>query len=490
MHADQRRQPAQHRRSFLLRASDRLRNLLISKPPAEAQARRFHQEIHDFAKGGVTLFWQRQGIYSGAALLCGVYYSWPLAAFCYLLVQTADLFDNTICYQVIQRTDHSLRHSQRLLRRLSWANALSAASVATFTLLLARLEGPGEHFMSLFFVFAAGLFAAINNHQLPQILALRLITYGCVFIYIPVSDILRENAPLESKLWLHFATALFVLYFVLECAAIFLRMYQRTLDHMDELRSERDKARAGYELKSQFVSVVSHELRTPLTSISGALSLLRETDLAQNPDSAGRMLDIAHKNSKRLGKLINDLLDIQKMEARKMVYDFAPVELGALIAEAAQSITPYASQRDITVRTSPPADPLWVRGDHQRLMQVLDNLLSNAVKFSHEDSYIELAARLEDGCARLEVRDYGIGIPPESSHLVFGMFQQVDASDKRKFEGSGLGLSIAYQITEDHGASLDFDSKQGEGSCFFAVFPLCDTEENTRVELPQPATTN
>ncbi|WP_422049455.1 sensor histidine kinase [Shimia sp.] len=456
----------------------------IAAHPVE-DTRRLHQEIHDFALGGITLFWQRQGIYAGAGFLCGFYFSWSLAAFCYLFIQATDLFDNSICYKVINRTDHSLRHSQRLLRGLSLSNALSAASIATFILLLARLEGPGQHFMSLFFLFAAGLFAAVNNHQLTQILGLRLITYGVIFIYIPVSDILAQGASFDSKLWLHFATALFVLYFVLECSTIFLRMYQRTLDQMDELRAERDKAREGYELKSQFVSVVSHELRTPLTSITGSLTLLRETDLAKNPDSASRMLEIAHKNSKRLSKLINDLLDIQKMEARKMVYHFAPVDLGQLIHDAAQSITPYADQFEIVVRTAPPPQPLTVRGDNERLMQVLDNLLSNAVKFSHSGGYIELGARLEGGCAILEVRDYGIGVPPESSHLIFDKFQQVDTSDSRKFDGSGLGLSIAQQIIEDHGAAIDFESTLGEGSRFFAIFPLCDTEQDISIELPQ-----
>jgi signal transduction histidine kinase len=464
----------------------RLRGLFSSKPPSVAQARRLHREIHDFAQGGITLFWQRQSIYAGAALLCGFYFSWPLAAFCYLLVQATDLFDTAICDRVINRTDHALRHTHRLHRRLTFSSALSSAAVGAFVLLLARIEGPGEHFMSLFFLFAAGLFAAVNNHQIRQILALRLVTYGAIFIYIPVADILAQQAPINSKLWLHFATALFVLYFVLECASIFLRMYQRTLDQMEDLRLERDKARAGFEQKSQFVSVVSDELRTPLTSIKGALSLLRETDLAKNPDSATHMLDIAHKNSERLDTLIKDLLDIQKMEARKMVYHFAPINVTELITEAAQAITPYADQRDIVVRTKPPSTPLWVRGDHERLMQVLHNLLSNAVKFSHTGGYVEVGACLEDGCARIEVRDFGIGIPPESSHLVFDLFQQVNTTDSRRFEGSGLGLPIAHQIAEDHGAALDFDSRLGEGSCFYAIFPLCDTEDDTSVELPKP----
>ncbi|MFY0617801.1 sensor histidine kinase [Shimia sp.] len=261
-------------------------------------------------------------------------------------------------------------------------------------------------------------------------------------------------------------------------------MYQRTLDQMDDLRAERDRARESYEIKSQFVSVVSHELRTPLTSIIGSLTLLRETDLSRNPESANRMLDIAHKNGQRLSKLINDLLDIQKMEARKMVYHFAPVDLSELITEAAQSITPYADKYNIVVKTVPPAIPLTIRADRERLMQVLDNLLSNAVKFSHCGGSIELGARLVDGCAVLEVSDHGIGISDDNRHLVFAKFSQVDNSDCRSFDGSGLGLSIARQIVEDHGASIDFESFPGKGTRFFAIFPLCDTEDDISIELP------
>jgi hypothetical protein len=172
--------------------------------------------------------------------------------------------------------------------------------------------------------------------------------------------------------------------------------------------------------------VVSHELRTPLTSITGSLTLMRETNLSKDPEKADRMLDIAYKNSKRLSKLINDLLDIQKMEARKMVYHFAPVDLGQLLNDAAQSITPYADQYEIVVRTDPPPFPLTIRADHERMMQVLDNLLSNAVKFSHEGGYVELSARLVDGCAMLAVRDYGVGIPNGERHQIFGKFTQVD----------------------------------------------------------------
>jgi signal transduction histidine kinase len=332
----------------------RLRVFFPSARITVEEARRLKKQMRDFASGGLALFWQRQGIYAGAAILCGFYYSIPIAIFCYLLCQLTDLFDSFISLRVINRKDHSFRHSIVLLKWLFFSNTLSTLAVASFTYIIAILEGPTEHFASLFFLFAAGLFAAVNNHQLPQVLAVRLVIYGALFIFIPGADIWNEHTTLQSTAWLHFATALFVLYFVLECSVIFLRLYQKGLDQMDELRSERDRAQESYEVKSQFVSVVSHELRTPLTSITGSLTLLRDSDLSKNPDSAARMLDIAYKNSQRLSKLINDLLDIQKMEAHKMTYIFASIDLGELIEEAAQSVSPYADQYETVIRVDSP----------------------------------------------------------------------------------------------------------------------------------------
>ncbi len=448
-----------------------LARVLPHAKPTVEQARRSRKQLHDFASGGLALFWQRQGIYAGAAVLCGAYFSVPIAALCYLFCQLTDIFDSSVSLKVVNRKDNSLRHTRHLFKMLFLSNTLSSLSVATFTLLVANLEGPANHFTSLFFLFAAGLFAAVNNHQLPQVLTVRLVIYGTLFIYIPASDIWAENPPYTSKMWMHFATALFVLYFVLECSMIFLRLYQRGLDQLEELRTERDKARASNEMKSQFVSVVSHELRTPLTSITGALTLLRDADLSENPQSAARMLDIAHKNSNRLSKLINDLLDIQKMEADKMSYDFAPLVLQDLIQDAAQSIAPFADKFNVQIVVQNTEEPLCVQADYERMMQVLDNLLSNAVKFSDPETRVEISASRIGDAAILEVRDYGIGIPADAHDLVFGKFTQVDNSDRRSFEGTGLGLSIVQQIIHDHAAEIDFQSTLGVGTRFFATFP-------------------
>ncbi|PSL19697.1 phospho-acceptor domain-containing protein [Shimia abyssi] len=471
MHTDISKRPAEVN-TLRHRLGRMLARFMFAETPSIENVRRYEKQLHDFASGGLALFWQRQGIYFGSALLCGFYYSIPVAAFCYLFCQLADIFDSFVSLKVVNRKNHSFRHTRRLLAFLFLSNLFSSLAVATFTLLVAELEGPAEHFTSLFFLFAAGLFAAVNNHQLPQVLAVRLVIYGALFIYIPAHDIWMENPLYGSKMWLHFATAIFVLYFVLECSVIFLRLYQRGLDQLEELRTERDRARDAYEVKSQFVSVVSHELRTPLTSINGALGLLRDADLSDNPESATRMLNIAHKNSQRLSKLINDLLDIQKMESDKMTYNFAPLDLSDLLEEARQSIAPYADQYDVDVVLTKIEPDLTVLADYERMMQVLNNLLSNAAKFSPAGGRIELCVKRDSDLAVLEVKDFGEGIPENSRDLVFGKFTQVDGSDKRSHDGTGLGLSIVQQIVSDHQGYIDYESVLGEGTRFYVEIPL------------------
>ena len=179
--------------SLALRWRRRLEVFFPSKRITVEQARRLKKQMHDFSRGGRALFWQRQGIYAGAAILCGFYYSIPIAVLCYVLCQLTDLFDSFISLRFINRKDHSFRHSIVLLKWLFLSNTLSTLAVAIFTYLIAKLEGPTEHFSSLFFLFAAGLFAAVNNHQLPQVLAVRLIVYGALFIYIPGADIWNQH---------------------------------------------------------------------------------------------------------------------------------------------------------------------------------------------------------------------------------------------------------------------------------------------------------
>lgn len=442
-----------------------------------SEAKRLQKQIKDFAGGGIALVPQRQGIYIGALLLCSFFFSFWLAFYCFLFCQFSEVLDTIVSRRVMRWNDASPRKARRYYYQLLATSTLSSVSVAVFVILVASLEGTSEHLTSLFFIFAAGLFAAVNNHQLPIVLAVRLIIYGAVFLYIPIKDIFDVRPPLQSELYLHLATVVFVLFFVLECSMIFLRLYQRGLDQLEELRIERDRAKEVSELKSQFVSVVSHELRTPLTSIIGALGLIKNMDMTQNPDGFQKILGIANKNSKRLSNLINDLLDLQKLESDQMHYNFAPLDPVEMARDSVEAISAHADGVGVKVTMAKPSTKdMCVLGDCDRLTQVLDNLLSNAVKFSDKNSKVLVTVETNEDQAVISVQDQGIGIPFGSEEIVFGKFSQVDGSDHRAHEGTGLGLNIVQQIVQAHGGRVDYDSAPGVGTVFYVRIPLSDPE--------------
>jgi len=191
-----------------------------------------------------------------------------------------------------------------------------------------------------------------------------------------------------------------------------------------------------------------------------------------HPDRAKKMVDIAYSNSRRLAKLIDDLLDLQKLEAEQMAYDFAPVNLTNVVSETIESIQGVADQNEIDLRFVNPAVKLVARADYSKIQQVLTNLLSNAIKFSETGGRIDIRLFANAGRVGVEVRDYGMGIPEGSRSLVFGKFHQIDSSDERNHEGSGLGLSIAEQIITAHDGVIDYVSELGKGTSFLFEVPV------------------
>jgi signal transduction histidine kinase len=436
---------------------------------------RLSRQLKDYVLGGATLALTRQGMYFGSSILAAFYYDAKLAFVSFVLFQITEALDNVVSANVIKWDGRGAAMAIRYRNQLLTTSILSGAAVVTFAILVADIEGPVVHFTPLVFLLAAGLFAAINNHQLPSVLYTKLVFFGLAFLYIPLKDIWAEQASLESVLWLQFFTVLFVLFFIINCSIIFLQLYGTNLDRLDELVIERDKAHAAYELKSQFVSVVSHELRTPLHSIMGSLSLLDSGRLADHPDRTSKMVKIAYSNSKRLAKLIDDLLDLQKLEAAQMAYDFKPVDLSKVVNETIESVGGLAEQENIELRFVNPAVNLVARADYSKIQQVVTNLLSNAIKFSESGGRVDIRLFANAGRVGVEVRDYGIGIPEGSRALVFGKFHQIDSSDERDHEGSGLGLSIAEQIVSAHDGAIDYVSELGKGTSFLFELPVYES---------------
>lgn len=452
----------------------RVRRYLRSALRMETSATRLEKQVRDYVSGSLELFWKRQTIYAAAALLCGFYYNLQVAVLCYLFIQFTEFCDTWLSLRIVKWQGGSLREARRYRDLLLLSAIQSTTAIVLWATIVAYMEGISSHFMPLFFLFAAGLFAAVNNHQIPQILLVRLIMYAACFLYIPIADLLQVMPPIQSFLWLQLFTVVFVLFFVIECSIIFLRLYRRGLDQLDELRLERDRVQAAYEIKSQFVSVVSHELRTPLTSINGALGLLRTGAYDNDPGKARNILEIAHKNSIRLSALINDLLDLQKIESGQMTYNFDEIDLASIVEECIGSMETFAQTYGITFDFTPPDDMVIVHADRDRLHQVLDNLMSNAVKFSRRGDQVVLRIVTLTDRILVEVEDHGVGIPPDSREKVFGRFTQVDSSDRRSHGGTGLGLNIAQEIMAAHGGSVNYTSKLGEGSTFVIDFPLKD----------------
>jgi PAS domain S-box-containing protein len=226
------------------------------------------------------------------------------------------------------------------------------------------------------------------------------------------------------------------------------------------------EAKKVERMKNEFVSTVSHELRTPLTSIRGALGLLEGGVVGQLDDAALEIVRIARTNSDRLIRLVNDMLDLEKIEAGKLDMVFRDVSAEALATSAVDSVRGMADQAGVGLVSEVPAD-LRVRVDFDRAVQVLTNLLSNAVKFSSRGTIVTLRARSVRGRARFEVVDQGPGIAPELRARLFQRFEQLDASDARAKGGTGLGLAISKAIVEQLGGTIGVDSVAGEGATFW-----------------------
>lgn len=232
-------------------------------------------------------------------------------------------------------------------------------------------------------------------------------------------------------------------------------------------------------LHKEFVSTVSHELRTPLTSIVGSLGLIRGGALGAIPDKILRLVEIAHANSDRLVRLINDILDIEKIESGKFEFRMTPVDLSSLVEQAIESNRGYAERLKVAIAFDRRTDQAMVFGDSDRLTQVMANLFSNAAKFSPPDGTVAVVLDRRDDWVRISVQDRGAGIPAHFRDKIFGRFSQADASDSRAKGGTGLGLNITKAIVERHGGRIWFESEKGRGTTFHVELPRTDVADRS-----------
>ncbi|MDO8719086.1 MAG: PAS domain S-box protein [Polaromonas sp.] len=224
-------------------------------------------------------------------------------------------------------------------------------------------------------------------------------------------------------------------------------------------------------MKTEFISTVSHELRTPLTSIRGSLGLIAGGVAGELPEAARNLVAIAKNNCERLIRLINDILDSEKIESGKMSLDLQVVDIRPLVQQTLAAIEGFAGQHRVKLRLQAPDAALEARIDSDRLIQVLTNLLSNAVKFSPPGSTVDVNVLRVARQVRVEVVDRGPGIPEEFRSRIFQKFSQADSSDTRQKGGSGLGLNISRGLVEKMGGQIGFSSEAAAGTTFFLELP-------------------
>ncbi len=228
-------------------------------------------------------------------------------------------------------------------------------------------------------------------------------------------------------------------------------------------------------MKSEFVSIVSHELRTPLTSITGALGLLTGGALGEAPATMQQMLDIAHQNSLRLGRLINDLLDMDKLIAGKLSIKLRVQPLAPQLEEALRANQGYAQKHQVRFELAK-TTAASVSVDENRLQQVLANFLSNGAKFSPPGEVVVVSAESDGQWVRVSVLDNGPGVPQKFHERIFQKFSQADSSDTRQKGGTGLGLAISKELVERMRGRIGFESEPGMGACFWFELPAIPSQ--------------
>lgn len=241
-----------------------------------------------------------------------------------------------------------------------------------------------------------------------------------------------------------------------------------------ELERQNREIERTARLKTEFVASISHELRTPLHTIIGFSELLIEEKAGALNDKQKRFVSHIHADSMHLLELINDILDLSKIEAGRLELRPAAFSLAGAMEEAAATIRPQAAAKGLALEVVPEPDAMLF-ADRVRFKEILVNLLSNAVKFTPAGGRIWIDSRLQEGFAEIAVHDTGIGIAPEHHEAIFDKFQQISATTRGVKEGTGLGLAIAKQLVEMQGGRISVESDPGCGSCFRFTVPTEQT---------------
>lgn len=449
-----------------------------------------HLEIRlrEYVDGGARLLWRRIAMYCGASALVAFYFSVPISLVCIGLLLTTEAIDSFFVW-LFRRAERPLRNKARQFYTYFFVSSvLSTFAVSGYAFIVAQEQGPGDHFMPMTFLLAAALFAAMNNHQIKEILFFRLVIYGITFLAIPAIDLIQLRPPLLSSSWLQMITAIFILYFVVDISMIFLRLYQDRLARLEELARENERANAALVEKNNLISVVSHELKTPLTVVSGALDILAMKLMRKGAQDVEHLLSRARQNTHRLHELVNDMLDLRALERGDFSLVLEEFDLAGLVTQVVDRRNAFEGRQRYHLETSSLPVPPRVRGDRARLERILENLASNAGKFSEGDQDVRIAIDQDaDDRIRVAVTDKGIGLSQEAQEKIFGRFSQLDSRHNRAAGGLGLGLNLAREIILRHGGDITLESSPGLGSTFYLILPANAQSQKETTSSTSPA---
>lgn len=438
--------------------------------------------VQDYAERGLALGAQRLLIFAVALVLQAFYLRPEYVAISTVLIIIAEVFDSRTFTQARALRTGDPFALRAVLRRIHMGAAYGAALISFLALSIAMGQLGANFFIPMFFLLATAIFAAMNNHQLVSALVIRLGIYGITFLAIPLLGLMAANGPFgHQEAWLNLFTSLFALYFIADCSVIGIRYYRTNKRQLVQLRAENARANRALDAKTEFLSTVSHELRTPLTSIRASLDMAMAGAFGAMPEKSTQVLGIAQRNATRLSTLIDELLDLQKIEVGKMKFDFCNVQLAGLVSDAVSDNQSYADELDVTLKMLPVDTDITVRADPMRLEQVITNLLSNAAKFSEPGSEITLGVTATADQVRISVADHGVGVDPADHARIFDSFSQLDNTDTRKVNGTGLGLNISKRIVEAHGGLINFEPNEGGGTVFYfemaRLVPVTETSK-------------